>query len=341
MDNDLLPSALNIEGHKDNSFDVWQGVIADWVKPGNSKKYDAAFIRFDSFSYLDSNVFLLGLSRIKKNGVLCLSLVGITTLFQFSCVEFIINKANYFGFTFNSMCENINGEVELTFKCDDSVANSNVEFLLASDFGTDCMDIFHQVFNHEIPSNFWSWKYEKNNDLSLVLMSNGYACGHYGGINRLALMSGKEVNACQGCDVSLLKEHRAFFSKSIFKSLTSVFFNNAVSTGVEMIFGFPHVSHAMLGKRLGLYSDVFIFKDITFSGISSVSSQTKFYCSDNLDLEPIFSLVNELLVKSSEDSEIGLLVRDFTYFIRRYSNHPVFTYKYFLSNDRESIFVIR
>ena len=154
MDTSLSSSVLKIEGQKDISFDVWQGSVKEWVKPGNTFIYDAAFIRFDSFSYLDSNIFLLGLVRLKKSGVLCLSLPVSSLKSRFKLVDSIIKKTSTLSFKLDSISESIDGEIEVTLSRKDLDLTGNSEFFLASGFVDESLDIFFKVFKHKFLLSF-------------------------------------------------------------------------------------------------------------------------------------------------------------------------------------------
>ena len=341
MDTSLSLSVLKIEGQKDISFDVWQGGINDWVKPGNTFIYDAAFIRFDSFSYLDSNVFLLGLVRLRKSGILCLSLPVSSLKSRFILVDSVIKRTSALPFKLDSISESIDGEIEITLRRKDFNLTGNAEFFLASGFVDETLDIFYKVFKHKIKPEFWGWKYGYDSSLSLMAFVEGIPCGHYGGINRPIMINEIKYSGLQACDVALLEKNRGSFLKSAFKTLAFLFIRNAYASGIDFIFGFPHIRHMKLGERLGLYQHGEKLRSLS---IKCVDANFKGIFFEEVGFDRLSLHLNDCLLKFNESlsaDNFNYLFRDMKYLIHRYDKHPEYKYKYYISSDSKSIFILK
>ena len=341
MDTSLSSSVLNIEGQKDISFDVWQGSVKEWVKPGNTFIYDAAFIRFDSFSYLDSNIFLLGLVRLKESGILCLSLPVSSLNSRFKLVDSIIKKTSTLSFKLDSISESIDGEIEVTLSRKDLDLTGNSEFFLASGFVGESLDIFFKVFKHKISTEFWHWKYGYGSGLSLIAFVDARPCGHYGGMNRPVMINGCQYSGLQACDVALLEKNRGGFLKSFFKYLALFFIRNAYASGVDFIYGFPHIRVMKLGERLGLSQYGEKIRNLT---VKSVGNDFRGVHFERVSFEEFSLYVNDCLLRLNDSlSSFGFqyLFRDKAYLVHRYNDHPEYKYEYYLSNDKSSLFIIK
>ena len=340
MDIALSPSALNIEDQRDNSFDIWQGGITGWVQPGNTSTYDAAFVSFDCLISIDSNVFLLGLVRIKESGILCLS-VSNASLNSHMLIDKIIKKSESLFFKFEEITSGVNGEAEIILRRQALVLPDNTEFLLASHFKSESIDIFSKVFNHKIKPEFWCWKYGYDSSLSLIAFVEGIPCGHYGGINRPVMINQYQYSGLQACDVALLEKNRDGFLKSTFKFLALLFIRNAYASGVEFIYGFPHIRHMKLGERLGLYQQGEKLRSLS---IKFVDNEFKGVAFEKVTFDKLSLHFNDCLLKfntSLFSFGLNYLYRDMAYFIQRYDKHPEYHYTYHLSYDRKSVFVLK
>ena len=284
---------------------------------------------------------MLGLVRLKKNGILCLSLPVSSLKSRFILVDSVIKRTRTLYFELDSISESFDGEIEVTLRRKDLDLTGNTEFFLASGFVGESLDIFFKVFKQKISNEFWHWKYGYGSGLSLIAFVDGRPCGHYGGIDRPAMINECQYLGLQACDVALLEQNRGSFLKSSFKTLASLFIRNAYSTGVDFIYGFPHIRHMKLGERLGLYQYGEKIRNLTVKSVVNYFRGVDFV---QVSFDELYLCFNDILLKFNESLttyEFHFLFRDMAYLVHRYNDHHEYKYEYYLSNDKSSVFILK
>lgn len=203
---------------------------------------------------------------------------------------------------------------------------------------SDAIALFIEVFGVPMSQAFWLWKYPNNSDsFSVSVYSGDQIAGHNGGIIRDFNYQGVAYKALQSCDVAIKKEFRSFHKGGVFDLMTKRFFDNALESGVDFLYGFPHGRHLKLGLRVGSYlSAGSVLQWVSKGHVSSSMGEIREvflidFSSD--DYEHYLSL----LYSSLNNCSYAFLLRDFDYIKYRYFSNPAFSYRYFV---HDSAFVV-
>lgn len=319
---------------------VWFGCIDEWEAVCGGEKYDYIHIDINKSFYSCLNIFSLSKHRLVSEGVLILS-VSISEFFGHERAFNILNiHANSHGFTLLSRRQLILS-VDITYRLSSKNRDEDYEISSAKNNDIDCIKLFEQVFDERMPREFWNWKYSNNGeDHSVIAKQNGKVCGHYGGTPRTLVFLGREYASLQAGDVCISKKHRSFFLKSLFYQLATVFIKNAFNGGIKFIFGFPHSKAYRLGKRLGLYKQASEIYQLVLAGQYNGRVSESCFLKLNID-EADFNIIFEGLNCSLSSSNMSFFKRDSCFFMKRYINHPVYTYELFFCRDYNTYLVIR
>lgn len=117
-------------------------------------------------------------------------------------------------------------------------------------------ELFEKSFNTDFDPALWRWKYADGRGHSVVALQDSQPIAHYGGIRREIYYFGEPDAAVQICDVMVLPERRAFFSKKglFFKTAATMLEQYAGYGAAHLLgFGFPNIKAMHIAERLGLY----------------------------------------------------------------------------------------
>lgn len=129
--------------------------------------------------------------------------------------------------------------------------------------------LFAEVFEHEMSSAHWQWKYGEGRGLSIGVWATSargsqaatfpHLVAHYGGLVRNIRYLGQEAKALQCCDVMVASAGRASLSRRgpiFLAAATCLEHDVGYGTPHRIGFGFPNKRAYKLPERLGLYTEV-------------------------------------------------------------------------------------
>jgi hypothetical protein len=119
--------------------------------------------------------------------------------------------------------------------------------------------LFGDVFGHPLSHAEWVWKYGSGRGHALALKQGNELLAHFGGLSRPVIYEGRDVLACQVCDVAVSSRARASLSrKGPLYALTTAFLDSQIGWDKPNLlgFGFPTDRAFRVAQRLGLYAEV-------------------------------------------------------------------------------------
>lgn len=119
--------------------------------------------------------------------------------------------------------------------------------------------LFEEVFGHPLSAAEWQWKYGEGRGQALALERDGELLAHFGGLSRRVVHEGREVLACQVCDVAVAARARnSLRRQGPLHGLTSAFLNAQIGWERPHLlgFGFPTDRAFGVAERLGFYAEV-------------------------------------------------------------------------------------
>lgn len=192
-------------------------------------------------------------------------------------------------------------------------------------------ELFEKSFNTDFDPALWRWKYADGRGHSVVALQSGHPVAHYGGIRRDIYYFGEPDFAVQICDVMVLPERRAFFSKKglFFKTAATMLEQYAGNGAAHLLgFGFPNIKAMHIAQRLGLYEKT--------DELVSLSYPQKTMIDDDLLVSEVDSktVIDEdadalwaRMLEASTDRILG--VRNRGYLNYRFIDRPGINYRCF------------
>lgn len=118
-------------------------------------------------------------------------------------------------------------------------------------------DLFFQVFNTELPYQWWSWKYEDEPVAGTVALDpSGKVIAFYGAQSRQGWWGDQPISLCQQADVMVAPEYRFSTRRGgVFQAISQLFLLRHTGTGqyFDLAFGFPTPRALKVGVKLALY----------------------------------------------------------------------------------------
>lgn len=227
---------------------------------------------------------------------------------------------------------------------DEDSLNTDRIFEVLSTRGNEagCRELFEEVFQKEIDSSFWNWKYHGTSWRGICIQKDNKIIGHYNGMLRDVLYFGKREKAIQPCDSMVSKKERGGFKKgSPFYTMLSTWVN--INLGVDkdflLTYGFPNNRAMRLGDKLGFYTEVDKIEELKWS-INALNEKNssniyieKYHLKSNINTE--INMLWKSMAKEFKKDIIG--VRDANYLKRRYLLHPMNKYQIHLIKNDENI----
>jgi len=311
----------------------------NWWDDYSQQKYLLIILTLtkNNVSFID--VFMLAASRLCKRGEFILRFErGLPSH------EKLLDAAGIYDFKLITNRQKL--ATQYVFRFDGRVTKSGYQMALTSNYSESCRSLFKEVFNHTISTEFWSWKYPKDKNVSSVVALNGdEVVAHYGLCHRNAIYNGLELGFAQACDVMVTPSSRGAMSSSVFYELVKLgekpFY--AENSPVSVIYGFPHGRHYKLGARLKLYEPISPIMEVVYqfdrldntfnSALDDALDNTALNnCAlDNITQSEVGPTLKQgvesalSIMKGSKDTL--LLARSYLYILQRYVYHPEFKYQ--------------
>lgn len=289
-----------------------------------------------SFSFLD--VFLPALSMLPKEGRLFL--LFDTPFIDIVSFNVLIDRVKNYGFSVDS---SKSSDYVLCFICHGGPEFNGVWFSGSDFFSDELRCLFYKVFKSDISEAYWSWKYpESIENYSVVGFKGKNLVAHYGISQRLLYAKTELIKSAQAGDVMVDENYRGGIKNSVFSGLfyyTTVLLPTANEGLVDLArplvgFGFPHGRHMKLGVRLGVYKNGGSLHQVVINAADN--DEKTFLKSDVKALRSTWESCWHNMLASS--AELCILDRSWSYFLRRYRNHPEKSYDIYVSGD--SVFVL-
>lgn len=224
------------------------------------------------------------------------------------------------------------------------------DFLLKSarKYESQCKNLFEEVFQQKMSSEFWNWKYSGVKWRGICAIQNDKVIAHYNGMPRQILYFGEYKKALQACDTMVatsarggIKNNSPFYN--VAKAWISM--NIGINKDFLLAYGFPNKRVMLLAHKLGLYSEVDEITEIHWEATQLQVNQhitiKKYQQSEKIDAQ-INNLWRDMAEEFKEDV-IG--IRNTNYIKKRYLNHPSIEYEiYTLHNNKKdfiSLFIIK
>ena len=222
-----------------------------------------------------------------------------------------------------------------------------------SDSSHEMRALFSEVFHHEMTNAHWQWKYGdgRGAEIGIWRASDDKLVAHYGGTSRNILLFGQHACAFQACDLMVSSKERGSFSRKgpVFLA-TATFLEHELGYGAPHLLGvgFPNDRAYRLPKLLGLYTEgLGIIQELTWSAKNPGSSLFWSVRESSMATQQEMDLANACWASMTPDLSNHIVgIRDATYLIHRYINHPDKQYRIFVVRRRfgfhlAGLFVIR
>ncbi len=196
--------------------------------------------------------------------------------------------------------------------------------------------LFRSVFNQEMSSDMWYWKYGEDRGQEILAWRKGCLVAHYGGMTKRIMFFGEEKLACQIGDVMVDSKERCAFTKMGPFFLTAVCYPELFTGfGARHLvgYGFPNSRHMKLAEKLGLYRSVGSMVDIQWEKLPAHPR----FLSRIRHIDPARDMchVDSLWKAMSRDFQDALIgVRDWHFVEHRYISHPTKKYEVILVCSR-------
>lgn len=189
--------------------------------------------------------------------------------------------------------------------------------------------LFQRAFGHRMDPALWRWKYGGAPQQGVGVWRDDRLVAFYGWAPRTLQFFGAPLAAVQCCDVMTDPDERNMLSRQgPFFAATHAFAEHCLGRplGYALAFGFPSHRHFLLGQRIGLYHEVDRIKELVWSAAPVAASP-------RYRIRPWTGTASQLagadacwrrMAASLADRVLG--VRDGAYLVRRYLQHPLFSY---------------
>lgn len=122
---------------------------------------------------------------------------------------------------------------------------------------TQIRALFFQVFDTELPNQWWQWKYEDEPVAGTVALDHaGTVIAFYGAQSRKGWWGNQAINLCQQADVMVAPEYRFSTRRGgVFQAISQLFLLRHTGTQqyFDLAFGFPTPRALKVGVKLELY----------------------------------------------------------------------------------------
>ncbi len=211
---------------------------------------------------------------------------------------------------------------------------------LGPDQAESVRGLFESVFGHPLSAAEWQWKYGDGHGRALGLQREGRLLAHYGALTRRVRFHGREVAACQVCDVMVAAQARSNLARSgPLHRVTASFLEAQIGWGRPHLigYGFPTQRAMAAAQHLRLYAPVDSMEAFSWTPLRGTAGATVQALADE-DLapgKPAAALVDQAwaaMVAALPEQTLG--VRDAAWLRHRYCRHPRFRYQVLLVRRR-------
>lgn len=193
--------------------------------------------------------------------------------------------------------------------------------------------LFQEVFGHAMSWELWQWKYANGRGNAVSASRHGAVIAHYGGMYRDVLLCGQPEWVFQICDVMVHPKERGVMTRK------GPFFLTA-ATSAEIYgplgFGFPNARAMAVAEKMGLYNEVGQMVEVRWqpnSPRTRLRTQVRALAIN----EESKSIVDALWKEMAHDLRHDVVgVRDWSYLLHRYFQHPQSRYDVLLVRSRLS-----
>lgn len=196
------------------------------------------------------------------------------------------------------------------------------------------LSLFQQSFNESVSAEFWRWKYASEQAQTLCAWEGNTLIAHYGGIPRDILYFSEAQLSVQIGDVMVNPQHRGILTRSgVFFRMAATFLEQYIGYEKPFLlgFGFPNERAMKVAEHLGLYTEVGHMVELSWSVTSTrVRLLSCLRIIDKNNIQDFSGTIDLLWHAMAEDLQHAIVgVRDATYVLNRYLNHPNRTYTIF------------
>ncbi|MBZ4193404.1 MAG: GNAT family N-acetyltransferase [Candidatus Contendobacter sp.] len=191
--------------------------------------------------------------------------------------------------------------------------------------------LFTRCFGLAPQRETWQWKYDAGAGVGVVAHDRGELVAHYGALIRRVLFQGEHGQALAPMDVMVAPEQRGVLSKQngLMAQTARYLFQQQFGEGkpCRLAMGFPTRRARALGARLGLYIDVSVVDELSWSSRPLNWYERLQYRITPLRDGDLDAWVNPAWRAMAADfHEMVIGVRDSVWVRYRYLQHPARNY---------------
>ncbi|RLA91553.1 MAG: hypothetical protein DRG20_01020 [Deltaproteobacteria bacterium] len=199
------------------------------------------------------------------------------------------------------------------------------------------LSLFEKVFGYKRSMAFWKWKYQENplGIYAYVALRDKMIVSHCAGIPVKFKLKDKIITAFQLVDFMNHPKYRGGFGRSnTFVVMANRFYAQYCGPDkISFVYGFPGERHRRLGEIMFGYRPVYPVYSLKFEQKSLPSSFLTDFRYSVIESKEIPQEVDQLWEKIKDDFSLSV-IRNKSYLIHRYKNHPEVEYRFFALRKR-------